>query len=100
MTGKETKITPENLLEKFDAGEDVSDYFDFEHGVMVYPKEGVTVRHVKVNLDDETRRVNVDFPKWVVDALDREAKRIGVGRQAVIKTWIVQHLDEMGERPA
>ncbi len=100
MTDKETKITPENLLEKFDAGEDVSDYFDFEHGAMIYPEEKVAVRHVKVNLDDETRRVNVDFPKWVVDALDREAKRIGVGRQAVIKTWIVQHLDEMGERPA
>ena len=100
MTGKETEITPENLLEKFDAGEDVSDYFDLENAVMVYPEEKVAVRHVKVNLEDETRRVNVDFPLWVVDALDREAKRIGVGRQAVIKTWIVQHLDEMGERPA
>lgn len=100
MTGDETKITPDNLLEKFDAGEDVSDYFDFEHGVMVYPEEKVAVRHIKIGSDDETRRVNVDFPRWVVEALDREAKRIGVGRQAIIKTWIVQHLDEMGDRPA
>ena len=100
MTGKETKITPDNLLEKFDAGDDVSDYFDLEHGVMVYPEEKIAVNRVRLNADDETRRVNVDFPAWVVDALDREAKRIGVGRQAVIKTWIVQHLDEMGERPA
>lgn len=100
MTGKETKITPDNLLEKFDAGDDVSDYFDLEHGVMVYPEEKIAVKRVRLDADDETRRVNVDFPAWVVDALDREAKRIGVGRQAVIKTWIVQHLDEMGERPA
>ena len=82
------KTTEDNLMDKFENGEDVLDYFDVDNAEIVYP-ESVS----------GTRRVNVDFPIWVVDALDREAKRIGVGRQAVIKTWIVQHLDEMGERP-
>lgn len=83
------KTTEANLIDKFENGEDVLDYFDVDNAEIVYPESA-----------GGTRRVNVDFPAWVVDALDREAKRIGVGRQAVIKTWIVQHLDEMGERPA
>jgi hypothetical protein len=40
----------------------------------------------------ETRRVNVDFPAWVVDSLDREARRLGVTRQSLIKTWIAERL--------
>jgi hypothetical protein len=44
----------------------------------------------------ETRRVNVDFPSWVVESLDREAERLGVTRQSVIKIWIAERL----ERPA
>jgi hypothetical protein len=40
----------------------------------------------------EIRRVNVDFPAWVVDSLDREARRLGVTRQALIKTWIAERL--------
>lgn len=87
MSGGKAKTTAENLIERFDTGEDVSDYFDFENAVMVCPEEGT-----------ETRRVNVDFPAWVVDALDREARRIGVGRQAVIKMWIVEHLDKERDR--
>jgi hypothetical protein len=41
---------------------------------------------------EEQKRVNVDFPVWMVAALDREAKRIGVTRQAIIKTWLAEHL--------
>lgn len=41
----------------------------------------------------EIRRVNVDFPAWMVRELDREANRLGVNRQAVIKTWIADKLD-------
>lgn len=41
----------------------------------------------------ESRRVNVDFPPWVVQALDVEARRIGITRQALIKTWIVERLE-------
>ncbi|MDA0311972.1 MAG: CopG family transcriptional regulator [Gemmatimonadetes bacterium] len=43
----------------------------------------------------EPRRVNVDLPSWVVDALDVEAKRIGVSRQAVIKIWIAERLERL-----
>lgn len=40
------------------------------------------------------KRVNVDFPSWVVDSLDREANRIGVTRQSIIKIWLVERLEE------
>ncbi|HWV56538.1 MAG TPA: hypothetical protein VNZ57_03620 [Longimicrobiales bacterium] len=39
------------------------------------------------------KRVNVDFPEWMVGALDREARRLGVPRQSVIKMWIADRLD-------
>lgn len=42
-------------------------------------------------------KVNVDFPKWVVMALDKEADRIGVARQALIKLWIVECLNRARE---
>ena len=41
----------------------------------------------------EARRVNVDFPSWMVESLDREAKRLGVTRQSVIKMWIAERLE-------
>jgi hypothetical protein len=41
----------------------------------------------------EVQRVNVDFPAWMVSSLDAEASRLGVTRQAVIKTWIAERLD-------
>ena len=44
----------------------------------------------RVNL--EQKRINVDFPSWVVEALDREATRIGVTRQSIIKMWLVERL--------
>lgn len=65
------------LDEKFDNGEDVSEYFDL-------------TKMRRPNL--EARRVNVDFPVWVVDGLDREAARLGVTRQSVIKMWIAEKL--------
>lgn len=40
----------------------------------------------------EMRRVNVDFPAWMVEALDREAQRLGVTRQSIIKVWIAERL--------
>ena len=39
------------------------------------------------------RRVNVDFPAWVAEALDREARRPGVTRQALVKLWIAERLE-------
>ncbi|MFO7768815.1 MAG: CopG family transcriptional regulator [bacterium] len=45
----------------------------------------------------EQKRVNVDFPLWMVEALDREASRMGVPRQSLIKMLIARHLEEEGE---
>jgi hypothetical protein len=42
--------------------------------------------------NQEQKRINVDFPSWVVDSLDREATRIGVTRQSIIKVWLVERL--------
>ncbi len=47
----------------------------------------------------ERSRVNVDFPAWMIDSLDREARRLGVTRQSIIKIWIAERLDQPG-RPA
>ena len=70
-------ITAQELDEKFDNGEDVSAYFDL-------------TKARRPNL--EARRVNVDFPAWVVEGLDREARHLGVTRQSVIKMWIAERL--------
>jgi len=40
----------------------------------------------------EQRRINVDFPTWMIEALDREASRLGVTRQSIIKIWIAERL--------
>jgi len=63
--------------EAFDAGADVSAAIDW-----------AAARRPNV----ETRRVNVDFPAWVVDGLDRQAQRLGVTRQSLIKLWIAERL--------
>jgi len=42
----------------------------------------------------EQRRVNVDFPVWMVESLDREARRLGVTRQSIIKVWIAERLEQ------
>ena len=51
----------------------------------------------RVNL--ESKRINVNFPSWVVEALDREATRIGVTRQSIIKMWLVERLQLEASRP-
>jgi len=43
---------------------------------------------------EETKRINVDFPAWMVAALDREARRLGVTRQSIIKMWLAEHLQQ------
>ena len=42
----------------------------------------------------DARRVNVDFPVWMVESLDREAHRLGVTRQSIIKVWIAERLEQ------
>ena len=48
----------------------------------------------KKRLNQSQKRVNVDFPAWVIDSLDREASRVGVTRQSIIKLWLVERLEE------
>lgn len=43
-------------------------------------------------VNQQQKRINVDFPAWVVESLDREAARIGVTRQSIIKVWLVERL--------
>ena len=64
--------------ERFDAGEDMSAYVDW-------------TRARRLNV--EAKRVNVDFPTWVVAGLDRQARKLGITRQALIKMWIAERLD-------
>ncbi len=71
------KITVEELDRMFDDGEDVEEFFDWS-------------KATRPNL--VPKRVNVDFPTWIVTALDREAQRIGITRQALIKSWIADRL--------
>jgi len=42
----------------------------------------------------EQKRVNVDFPLWMIDSLDREASRLGVTRQSIIKVWLAERLEQ------
>ena len=42
----------------------------------------------------EQKRVNVDFPAWMIESLDREARRIGVTRQSIIKIWLAERLEQ------
>jgi hypothetical protein len=70
---------------KFDEGEDVTPWLDLS-----------ALR--RPNL--EARRVNVDFPSWMVDGLDREARRLGVTRQSIIKVWISERLEALGRDAA
>ena len=64
--------------EKFEANEeDIVDDLDLS-----------TLRRV----NQEPKRVNVDFPSWIVEALDREAARVGVTRQSIIKVWMAERL--------
>ena len=46
------------------------------------------------------KRVNVDFPTWVIDSLDKEAKRMGVTRQSITKVWLIERLDEQAANRA
>ena len=62
---------------KFDEGENVTRYLDLK-------KIRKPVR--------EQKRVNVDFPVWMIQLLDKEAKRLGVPRQSIIKMWIAERL--------
>jgi hypothetical protein len=64
---------------RFDEGEDVSKYLDMTKARRP---------------EQEQKRVNVDFPLWMVRLLDKEAKRLGVPRQSIIKVWVAERLEK------
>ena len=78
-------ITAKEFDEKFDNGDDVAEYLDFSNATRL--------KDVK-KLKTKTKKVNVDFPEWIIESLDQEAKKIGVTRQSIIKVWIAQRLKE------
>ena len=51
-------------------------------------------------INEEPKRVNIDFPTWMVKSLDKEAKHIGVSRQAVIKMWLAERLQGLNSKVA
>ena len=81
-------ITAKEFDEKFNNGEDISEYLDFS--------SAIKLKDVK-RLKTETKKVNVDFPEWIIESLDQEAKKIGVTRQSIIKVWIAERLKEETE---
>ena len=64
---------------KFESGEDITKYLDLSK----------TRRP-----EQEQKRVNVDFPVWMIHSLDKEAKRLGVPRQSLIKVLVAEHLEK------
>jgi len=67
------------LDEKFDAGEDLSQLMDMSKARR--PQQ-------------DQKRVNVDFPVWMIQQLDKEARRLGVPRQSIIKVWVAERLQK------
>lgn len=65
--------------EKFDEGEDITQDLDLSKARRP---------------EQEQKRVNVDFPLWMIHQLDKEAKRLGVARQAIIKVWVAERLKQ------
>ena len=65
--------------QKFDEGEMILDYLDLS-----------SARRPEF----EQKRVNVDFPIWMVESLDRAARKFGVTRQSVIKMWLAERLEQ------
>ncbi len=68
-----------DLDKRFDAGENITKALDL-------------ARARRTN--QVQRRVNVDFPSWMIHSLDKEADRLGVTRQSIIKVWISERLKE------
>lgn len=68
-----------DIEKKFDEGKDISKYLDVSKARRP---------------EQEQKRVNVDFPLWMVQLLDKEARRLGVPRQSIIKVWIAERLEK------
>ena len=72
--------------ERFDNGEDVSEFFDLDHPIVSEGAKG------------SKRNVNITLPDWVITLLDDEAERRATSRRSVINDWIVDRADAELER--
>ena len=72
-----------DLDKKFDAGENITEFLNLAKAA----RPG-----------REQKKVNVDFPVWMIHQLDKEAKRFGVPRQSIIKIWIAEKLEKVSEK--
>ncbi len=72
----------EDFDKKFDAGKSVVEHLDLSKARR--PKQ-------------EQKRVNVDFPLWMIQSLDKEARRLGVPRQSIIKLWLADRLQQTSQ---
>ena len=79
-------ISAEEFDRKFDNGEDILPYINLssKRTVAEFEKEILSIK-----------KVNVDLPSWAIASLDKEAKRMGVTRQSIIKMWLIQKLDDI-----
>lgn len=75
-------IKASDIDEKFDNGEDVSEYFDMENPVTQHPD------------GEPTKRVNITFPMWLLNEIDSEAKHMAVSRQAIAVMWLAEKAQE------
>jgi hypothetical protein len=76
---KKKSIEAKELDRKFDSNDDITNYLELDKAVR--PRQ-------------EQKRVNVDFPVWMIEQLDKEAKKLGVTRQSIIKFWLAERLKE------
>lgn len=84
MKKENATITAEEFDRRFDDGEDISAYLDWDNA----RRPGL-----------EPRRVNVDLPSWMISELDKQASLIGVTRQSIIKVWLSERIKtEKSER--
>ena len=74
MAKNKKSISAAEFDRKFDAGEDITEYLDLETTI---------------------KKVNVDFPIWMVNKLDEEASRLQIPRQAIIKMWIDEKIQQI-----
>ena len=70
---------------KFDDGDDIVNALDLSKAKRIM---------------QDQKRVNVDFPAWMIESLDREADRVGVTRQSIIKVWLAERLEELAANKA
>ena len=73
------KISPKEFDQKFDDGDSILEYMDLD-----------SVKQI----NEAPIRISVDFPKWMIQTLDRESDHLGISRQALIKLSVAEHIKQ------